>query len=334
MPSARLVPPASRRRRVGTVAGMETSVTVVGAGITGAACARELGRLGVPCRVVERGRAPGGRMASPTVHGRRVDLGAGYFTVRDGGFDEVVRRWETAGLARQWTDTFDVLSPDAEPRRSSGPVRWATPGGLRSLVRDLLAGDPGDAAVPSVTVDLEQEVTRLPSGPVVLAMPDAQARRLVTADGGGAPAGVDWLDADPVIAVACGFDERSWTLDAAFVNDDADLTFVADDGSRRGDGAAVLVAHTTPDLARRHLEAPDGVVPIVTAALSRLVGTPGPAWTHAHRWSLAKPAATHAATHHWDGRLGLAGDQWCPDGPPRVESAWRSGIELARAIAG
>ncbi|MEO9153013.1 MAG: NAD(P)-binding protein [Lapillicoccus sp.] len=304
---------------------METSVTVVGAGIAGAACARELRRLGRPCRVVERGRAPGGRLASPTVRGRRVDLGAGYFTVRDTGFDEVVGGWADAGLARPWTDTFDVLSPTEEPRRSSGPVRWAASGGLRSLVRALLT---------DVTVELEHEVTMLPGGPVVLAMPDPQASRLLGAGGSSGVAGVEWLDVDPVIAVAAGFGERSWWCDAAFVNDDADLTFVADDGSRRGDGAPVLVAHTTPELARRHLAAPDAVVPLVSAALTRLLGTGTPEWTQAHRWTFAKPTSTHPTTHHWDGSLGLAGDQWCPDGPPRVESAWRSGVELARAIAG
>lgn len=312
------------RSWLGTVAGMDTSVTVVGAGIAGAACARELGRLGVPCRVLDRGRAPGGRLASPTVHGRRVDLGAGYFTVRDTGFKEVVGGWADAGLARRWTDTFDVLSPDAERRQSSGPMRWATPGGLRSLVRNLLT---------DVAVALEQDVAALPDGPVVLAMPDAQASRLLAAGHTGVE-GVDWLESDPVIAVACGFGDRSWSLDAAFVNDDADLTFIADDGSRRGDGAPVLVAHATPDLARRHLESPDTVIPHVTAALERLLGTGPPEWTHAHRWTFAKPASAHPTTHHWDGRLGLAGDQWCPDGPPRVESAWRSGVELARAIAG
>ena len=323
-------PPGARawpRRSLGTVVSMDSSVTVVGAGIAGAACARELGRLGVPSHVVDRGRAPGGRLASPMVHGRRVDLGAGYFTVRDTGFDEVVSGWAAAGLARPWTDTFDVLSPDAESRRSSGPVRWATPDGLRSLVRALLA---------DVTVELEHEVTALPDGPVVLAMPDAQASLLLAAGHTGHTVvdGIDWLDATPVIAVACGFGERSWSFDAAFVNDDDDLTFIADDGSRRGDGAPVLVAHTTPDLARRHLEAPDTVVPHVSAALERLLGTGPPEWTHPHRWTFAKSASAHPATHPWDGRLGLAGDQWCPEGPPRVESAWRSGVELARAIAG
>ncbi|MDQ2758020.1 MAG: NAD(P)-binding protein [Actinomycetota bacterium] len=302
---------------------MTDTVTIVGGGIAGAACAVELGRLGMACRVLDRGRAPGGRMASPLVDDRRVDLGAGYFTVKDDGFAAQVARWEERGLARPWTDTFAVLSSGSEPTSKSGPTRWATPGGLRSLVRDLLTG---------IDVELESDVTdlgALPQGPVVLAMPDAQASRLA----GDLP-GLTWLASDPVIAVACGFAERTWDLDAAFVNDDDDLTFVADDGSRRGDGAPVLVAHTTPELAGRHLDDPQATAPVVAAALDRLLHTGTPVWSHVHRWSLAKSSAAHDATHHVEGRLGLAGDQWSPDGPPRVESAWRSGLEVARAIAG
>lgn len=300
-------------------------VTVVGAGIAGAACAVALTRAGVPVRVVDRGRAPGGRMSSPAVHGRRVDLGAGYFTVKDDGFAEVVAGWERAGLARPWTDTFSTLSPLEAPGSKSGPVRWATPGGLRSLVRALLAE-------AGVEVEQDVEVTALPDGPVVVAMPDPQAQRVFAAPE------LRFVDYEPVIAVACGYAAHDWPAlhDAAFVNDHADVSFVADDGSRRGDGAAVLVAHTTPERARAHLDSPDDAVPHVVAALRDLLGTPDPTWTHVQRWTFAKPADRHETSFHLHtaggAPVGLAGDQWCPEGSPRVESAWRSGTDVAGAV--
>jgi len=112
------------------------AVVVVGAGIAGIACAVELSAAGVPVRVLERARALGGRMASADLEGRPVDYGAAYFTVRDPEFAAVVEGWRTAGLARQWTSELTVFG--AEGRRSkSGPVRWAAPHGLRSLVVDL-----------------------------------------------------------------------------------------------------------------------------------------------------------------------------------------------------
>lgn len=298
-------------------------VTIVGAGLAGAACATALVAAGVAVRVLERGRAPGGRMASPLLHDRRVDIGAGYFTVRDSGFRSVVDRWESAGLARPWTDTFSVLELGKDARSTTGPMRWATPDGLRSLVRDQL----GD-----IEVETGVEITdlaELPDGPVVLAMPDPQAGRLAPV-----PEAVDY---DPVITLVAGFGDRLWSLpSAAFVHDHPAVDFIADDGSRRGDGAPVLVVHSTGDLARRHLSEPAGAAPELVAGLRELLGLPEPAWTQVHRWSFAKPAGAHDATFglvEVAGRpVGFAGDQWCPEGSPRVESAWRSGIDLAAAL--
>lgn len=295
-------------------------VTIVGAGLAGAACAAGLTAAGIAVRLVERGRAPGGRMASPLLHGRRVDIGAGYFTVRDGGFQSVVDRWQSAGLTRPWTDTFSVLELGQDARRTTGPVRWSTPGGLRSLVRHELGDIPIETGV---------DIPAIADGPVVLAMPDPQAARLAPV-----PHPVEY---DPVITLVAGFDERSWTLpDAAFVHDHPDVEFIADDGARRGDGAPVLVAHSTSDLARRHLAEPGGAQQQLVAGLRELLGLPEPAWSQVHRWTFAKPAGAHDSTFGLvdiDGRqIGFAGDQWCPEGSPRVESAWRSGTDLAAAL--
>ncbi len=305
---------------------MTVRVAVVGAGIAGAACANALGAAGVEVDVLDRGRAPGGRMASPTVHGRRVDVGAAYFTAKDPDFAGLLHGWARLGLAREWTDTFDAFDADGRSAKA-GPTRWSAPGGLRSLVRDLWPE-------PS----LQREITdlaQLDHDAVVLAMPDPQAARLVE------PEGFAWVDYDPVIAVALGYERRAWSFDAAFVNDDPDVSFLADDGARRGDGAPVLVAHTTSELARRHLDDPAAAAAPVADAVARLVGLPVPQWTHVHRWTFAKPAGTHGGAPYGlvDGErpVGLCTDSWCPEGSPRVESAWlsgrRLGVELAHRLA-
>jgi hypothetical protein len=302
-----------------------TRVAVVGAGLSGAACAAALRQHGVTVDVLDRGRAPGGRMASPLLHGRRVDVGAAYFTAKEPDFVPVVEGWLAEGLAREWTDTFDVFSADGHGT-TSGPMRYATPRGLRSLVRASLSDD---ARVDTAVGDLEE----LDHDAVVLAMPDPQAARL-------ALDAADWVTYEPVIAVVAAFRRRSWSItDAAFVNDDPDLTMIADDGARRGDGAPVLVVHTTAQRAHAHLEDPDGAVTPVLAALSRVLGvSETPEWTHAHRWTFAKPVGTHGEdafglTTHDDRPLGLCGDSWCPSGAPRIESAWLSGQRLGAALA-
>jgi len=307
------------------------AVVVVGAGLAGVACGVELAAAGVEVRIVERARSVGGRMASRRIDGRPVDLGAAYFTVRDPEFAQVVARWRTAGLARPWTSELVVLG-HGERSRAPGPVRWAAPGGLRSLVAALAEGLP---------VELEREVTRVGPGPtvdgdaadaVVLAMPDPQARRLL-ADGTPAATAVDGREWRSVIAVAAGWQRREWPpMPAAFVNDHPVLSLVADDGDRRGDGAPVLVAHTTNDIARRYDASPDEVVGPVLDTLRTLLGLrTDPVWTHAHRWRYASPPGDRDAAFHLDtDGIGLAGDSW---GSARVETAWRSGTALGRALA-
>ncbi|GAA1862083.1 hypothetical protein GCM10009836_47960 [Pseudonocardia ailaonensis] len=306
-------------------------VVVVGAGLSGVACAREVARAGLPVTVFDRAHSVGGRMASSKHAGRPVDMGAAYFTVRDPEFAEVVAGWRSAGLARPWTAELAVLGK-GERTRSPGPMRWAAPGGLRSLVAALAEG---------LDVRLDHEVTRVGAGPtvdgepadvVVLAMPDPQALR-VLAPGLGAVALTSGRPWRPVLTVAAGYPRRAWPeLSAAFVNDHPVLTLLADDGVRRGDGVPVLVAHTTPEVARAHDGDPDAAIPQVVAAVRELLGLEdAPLWTAAHRWRYAAPELDRDVAFHLgaDG-IGLAGDGW---GSSRIETAWRSGTLLGREVS-
>ena len=79
-------------------------------------------------------------MASRTLAGRTVDLGASYLTCRTAEFGAVVGSWSERGLARPWTDRFAVRTAAGWGESEPGPVRYGTPGGLRSLVEDLATG--------------------------------------------------------------------------------------------------------------------------------------------------------------------------------------------------
>jgi renalase len=310
-------------------------VTVVGGGIAGIACARALATGGVRAEVLDRALRPGGRMASRTMRGGRVvDIGASYLTASPGSeFAGVVADWVDRGLARPWTDTFAVAGAGGIERTTTGPVRYAAPGGLRSLVADLAAG---------VDVRHERTVEQVRSGPTVdgeqvatavLAMPDPQARRLLE------PSVADRLLGDrawePALAVVLGFDRRAWPADlhGVFVHDDDAVAWIADDGDRRGDGAPVLVAHTPPGLAASSLDDPDAAAPAVTAAVARVLGLDAtPAWTEVHRWTFARPVDPRPEPYGLLDGIGACGDGWAA--PSRVEAAWTSGTALGRALAG
>ncbi|MCU7728103.1 FAD-dependent oxidoreductase [Actinoplanes sp. KI2] len=279
------------------------AVVVVGAGIAGLACARELVDAGVPARVVERDTRVGGRLASEWLGGRWVDTGAAYLTADDPAFQGRLQSWRIDGLVRPWTDTL---------RGQAGPpaMRWAAPGGLRSLAEDLARG---------LEVTLGVPVTEVPAaGAVVLAMPGPQA--LAIAD---LPAAREqtW---SPVVTAIITYARRSWTdFAGAFVNDHPVLSTVCDDGDRRGDRAPVLVAHSTAAMA----ECADPG-PRMAGAVGELLGIGDPVSVQTRHWPYASPSPGDGwyARH---GHVYLCGDAF---GRPRVQTAWLSGRAVARAI--
>ena len=143
---------------------------IVGGGISGIAAARAVQAAGRRVVVCDRGRRLGGRMASPTTEGRPVDIGASYVTVSDPAFAAVVEDWRRRGLAREWTDTFTVYG-DPERSATAGPMRWAAPRGLRSLVEDLAAGLDVRTASPVERIDPGLVVAGQAYAAVALAMP-------------------------------------------------------------------------------------------------------------------------------------------------------------------
>ncbi|MEU4164394.1 FAD-dependent oxidoreductase [Actinoplanes sp. NPDC026670] len=295
----------------------DVDVVVVGAGIAGLACARVLVDGGARVRVFERGPGVGGRLSSEQVDGRPVDVGAAYLVADHPDFVAQVSAWERLGLARPWTDTLRVY-PGGED--SAGPVRWAASGGLRSLAVELAGGidvQPG-RLIESVPDDADA---------VVLAMPGPQALRL------GPPAAIAaaaeaqvWR---PVIVAVLTYPSREWgELRGAFVNDHPLLATVCDDGDRRGDGAAVLVAHSTAALAARYLDDPAAAGPVLAGAVGELLGLRGRPEVRVHRWTFAQPEAGDSE-YAADGRVWLCGDAF---GRPRVQTAWLSGRAVARAL--
>jgi renalase len=299
-----------------------TDVLVVGAGISGIAAARRCRDAGLSVRVVDRGRRIGGRLAARTLEGHPVDLGAPYCTVSDDRFRAVTGDWLARGLLREWTDTFRVAGPDGLGEARSGPMRFGAPGGMRSLVEDLATGLEVEQGVVGSVDDEDARV-------VVLAMPGPQAVRLLPAHPELLPEAAQSYGA--AIAVVARFAERTWPeFDAAFVSD-LPIRWLADDGRSRGDGAPVLVAHTTPGFAAAHLGDPDAAIAPALDAMQRVLGVAlPPAQVFAHRWTFAQPTASRDRTFLLRDGIGLCGDGWSERS--KVEAAWLSGDDLGAAI--
>ena len=312
-------------------------VAVIGGGISGIACATALADAGLTVDVLDRGHRLGGRLATQTLRdtgtaydGRVVDVGASYFTVDDASFGRVVGDWVDRELVRPWTDTFHIADGSALLGTKSGPVRYAAPRGLRSLVEDLAAVLPSDLVeirhpIDVTRVDISDDGVRVADRDyraIALCGPDPQMDALVASS--GAPM---W---EPVMALVAVYPERTWDFDAAFVNDDPVLSFVADDGSRRGDDAPVLVAHSTPVFAAGHLAEPVTAAPAMLAVMRNL-SAGVPAWFSVKRWTYARPVRARTEAFSFDGVVGRAGDSWA--GQPRTQSAWVSGDALGKGMS-
>jgi predicted NAD/FAD-dependent oxidoreductase len=135
-----------------------------------------------------------------------------------------------------------------------------------------------------------------------------------------------------VLTIWAAWSQRCWPeFDGIFVAESV-LSWVADGGRSRGDGAPVLVAHSTADFARQHLEQPAGAIGALLAALAGVLGElPEPEWARVHRWGLASPERTHPEPFGLtDSLIGVCGDGWGPQS--RVEQAWSSGNGLAEML--
>lgn len=343
------------------------SVAIIGTGLAGASCAASLHQAGLHVTLFDKARGVGGRMASrraqwvdaqgqPEV--AEFDHGTPYFTARHPRFKAAVRRAQQAGVVAAWSAQIHAAWPRSGLRHG-----FVAQPGMPAWCRHLLADLP---------VLLEHPVQRLQRGAdgwhlvsddgdttgpfdqVVLAMPPAQAARLLAGHQD------DWADrlcSLPMQAcwtLMATTDEPDWPWDGAEPAAGPLALVVRNDrkpGRTSPAGRATWVAHATPEWTQAHLEAdPKAVQAALSDALAQLLpgglsghaGLPAASatpvlWHHSsvHRWryaSRAQGAARMTADEcWWDGNLGLGvcGDYFSNG---TVEAAWRSGDELADTL--
>ncbi len=79
---------------------------IVGAGLAGLTCARTLLEHGTEVVVIDKGRSPGGRLATRRIPPLSFDLGAQYFTVRDDLFAKRLQAMIEQGVCAPWQGRF------------------------------------------------------------------------------------------------------------------------------------------------------------------------------------------------------------------------------------
>lgn len=320
---------------------MTERIAIIGSGLAGIAAARTLRAAGREVLLLDKGRAPGGRLATrrTEVEGTRLqwDHGAQYLRARGPGFAAALAE---AGAA-PWPDAqrrVGVPGMSAVPRALAAglPIRLGRHAGA-------LSGGPGawtiahwDAAEarPGAPLPASAPVHEGPFAAVILAMPAPQAMDLFAqhwASGAAALAGIRHA---PCWTVMAGFATPPALPDILRPGGE-EIGWAAHEGAKpgRAEGAGCWVIQATPVFTRRHLEAPgEAVIEMLLTALGRHAAAPLPALRHAraHRWRYALVEQGLGTPCLWDAGLGLgvAGDG-CPGG--HAEAAWDSGTAAALA---
>lgn len=330
-------------------------IAVVGAGIAGLACARRLLRAGARVVVFEAADQVGGRIATRLSEAGPFDVGAQYFSVRHHAFERAIAPLVTGGVVQAWRGRVHALWRGNRADKTASQQRYVAVPGMRALAEHFALGlDLRLAhAVRGLELDGLRWRLQLDSRPdddsgfdaVALTVPGAAS--LIEAHTHLA-AGLKAVVWDPVWAVGLALSRRADAgFDAAFVNDDPLIAWIARDSSKPGRPRVPGVAerwliHAQPRWSREHAAMPaDEVVYWLSHAFAARVGRAmRPRLAFAQLWPAARPVNPLPQRCLWDAAagLGIAGDAMgegtAPEagGGPRVESAFLSGLALAEAM--
>lgn len=324
---------------------------VIGAGVSGLACAREIAASGADVLVLDKARGVGGRCATRRMQWQgatvRFDHGLPFYPVNDADFRALLHR---AGAV-----------VDGWPARNVGDGPVCQPDALLPVFRRLALLD-GASALPKhladglevrlstratslrpvdggVEVGLEDGST-VAARRVVVALPVEQARAFA-ADIPLAEAVLGFFASRPCLVVMGlwpGAGDLGWEV----IRPGGDVAHVADESTKRPGappGTRALVIHASSRFSAEHLEEPPETwLPLLLGACVPATGdwirTPLVHETHRWRYARVDPGTGLAGplvTRLGDGVVGWCGEAFDPAGG--VAGAWRSGVALAAALA-
>ncbi len=318
-----------------------SSVGIVGGGMAGLACAAQLEKRGIASTVFDKGRGPGGRMATrrANIGDReiRFDHGAQFFTARDPDFIAECEHWQSEGVIAPWP--------------AAGPGAWVGTPGMNAPLRHMaetLDVRWGERVETISHLDGQWRVTvgNQTHGfdQLVVAVPAEQAAVLLADAAPGIARQAASVMSQPCWTVMAFFDGPLDIMDDILSVENAPIPWAARNGAKPGrEGAESWVIQGSPKYSREILEqTPEEICPMMLAQFFDQAGIAPvePVHSAAHRWRFARvPVASGPATGQdlgdgaiWDhaSGLGVAGD-WLLG--PRVESAFLSGRSLAEMIA-
>lgn len=305
-------------------------IAIIGAGLAGLSCARELASRGIDPVIFDKGRGLGGRLSTRRADGGyQFDHGARYLTARNEGFAALLSTAEASGAVARWSVESDEAAFVGVP-------------GMTALAKFLANGLDVRKSLRIAHVHQADGTWRLKSDGgeeefdhVVMTTPSPQTATLL-ADDHPMRTSLDPVVMEPCLALMIGLPAESRVPFFTLSQPSDDLAWVALDSTKPGrTGPACIVAHASPEWSTRHLELemPEiarRLLPLVSKALDMPLTEDLP-YLSAHRWRFALVSKSLGKPFLVDGsRTLFAGGDWCLG--DRAEDAWISGTAIAGAL--
>lgn len=312
-------------------------VAVVGAGLAGLAAGGALVAAGHDVVLLDKGRSPGGRLATRRIGDATVDHGAQFFTVRTPELRALVDGWLADGLVVEWSRGF-TDPPDGYPR-------YAVRGGMNALAKRLATGldvrcdslvfalRPGSGARPfDVVLD---DATFVDADAVVSTAPVPQSLAVCITAGVELPDDLRSLDYDRTLALLAVLDRDPAVPEPGAVQDGDPVFSMVVDNRRKGVSATPAVTlHANPEWSLAWWDRPHAdTLDALQEAAARWLGGATVVERQLKRWRFATPKRTWPdpcwVAPSTPAPIVLAGDAFAG---PRVEGALQSGWAAARAV--
>lgn len=317
-------------------------IGIIGAGISGLACATELVKAGFQVSVFDKSRGVGGRMSHRNFEQWGADHGAQYFTAKDPQFQAELKTWLDAKVAQEWFGRIVTLNKDGykelvkETQRFVGTPTMSAP--AQYLAEKLQVSTLHTISEIKMIDGKWQMISKehglLPEifDQIILAIPAPQAKALVSAHS-------EQLNhaCEPVVMLPC------WTLmaylkhalplqfDAAFVSDSMYSWIARDSHKPDRSPYETWVAQASPEWSIDNIDLDQPAAEkLLLKGFKELTGVECDLY-QVHLWRYAKLEAESMTNFVMDTKLkiSMCGD-WLKNST--IEGAWMSGSSLARKI--
>lgn len=322
---------------------LESKLAIIGAGISGLACATQLKKLGFNVTIFEKSKGVSGRMSTRTKDDWQCDHGAQYFTASDGAFAAEVQRWQQAGVADVWQPILQAFDGENFSVKKSTKVRYVGTPRQTSPAKWLAQSLNVQAATTINQVNFINNQWQLASNEhgaitqtfdaLILAIPSVQAQALLQISAPTLATVAASVKMQGCWTLMCRFnDALNLPFDGLFITNNL-LSWVARDSAKPGRNVnnETWVLHASNQWSEAHIE--DDAETVAAQMIGALISLGGkmPQTYTAHRWRYADCANYLALGNVWDAdlKLGLCGD-WLNGG--KVQGAWLSGHNLAQKL--